>query len=534
MPFWFVVCNHHISNIKSLLLVCGEDCAQQQCKRCATPDQLTQVVDFILYRALEDLEPEQGTLDELSITLACRHTFTVETLDGHCHLTDYYSRDESTGAWLNPIAPSSDFMSPPACPTCRAPITASRYGRVVKRANLDIIETNVGSRMTRSLNQLHATISQADHTASEGLLKTHASGTLQDAITWTEDIIERRRKNREATLSRTRAGILPEKAIDPGNTFYFSVPADDVKVWRKAAALFIRSYRQAVAVVGTRSSHIHAWESAYTAIFNNALEDKVKHPEKLSAAANPHALALRQAEQAVGQPKPAADSKYRVKAMCASIIIRFTMIDLATGLMEALGARSIPSVERRQGWFSFLDFMLRACIQDAEDAINISRGSTNHRQASEIAPIVEQGRLKQFNLLIIYTRQEGKMTESREALIEQAEEQKRRAQDALFEAVRLHRDARRGMEGEEAWIEEKLFAPGNGLIEEWDSIIRSIRMDTFYQPVTREENIAIIKALNFGKLLIHHGYAMSLMPSRNNRALLSLPERSCVCYRRSE
>jgi hypothetical protein len=439
----------------------------------------------------------------MTITLACKHTFTVETLDGICHITDFYQRDPESGAWLHPIAPPSDFMSPPACPTCRSPITALRYGRVVKRANLDIIETNVGHRMTRSLNNLHTIISQVDRAQLEGSLKTYGAGPLQELPPKLveEDAIARRQKKMAAVCSRPRAGIPPESIIDPGNTNLFGIAPDDAKIWRKTTLLLKHSYRQAIAVIDTRSSHIHAWESAYTAVFRAAIDHILANPHKLGLSTDPHELALRQAAQAVGQPKPTADSKYRVKAICASIIIRFTMVDLATSLMEALGSRPTPSIERCRSWFAYINFMLLACLQDAGMAIDTSRQSTNHRQASEIAPLVEQARLKQFNLLIIHTRQEGRMTDDREALVEQAETQKRQAQDYLFEIVRLHRAARYGMDGEEAWIETKLLAPGNELIEEWDKIIRSIRMDTFYQPVTREENIAIIKALNFGRSL---------------------------------
>ena len=43
---------------------------------------------------------------------------------------------------------------PPTCPTCRVSITARRYGRVYKRASLDMLERTVATKMNRELDGL--------------------------------------------------------------------------------------------------------------------------------------------------------------------------------------------------------------------------------------------------------------------------------------------------------------------------------------------------------------------------------------------
>ena len=73
----------------------------QLCPICA-PHELREnvVVDLIMHRTMADLDFESESLDELIITLPdCGHVFTVETLDGHCGLTEYY-RSDGTGKWL--------------------------------------------------------------------------------------------------------------------------------------------------------------------------------------------------------------------------------------------------------------------------------------------------------------------------------------------------------------------------------------------------------------------------------------------------
>ena len=133
--------------------VCGEDCIIQVCPVCLDEGAKDSVVvDLIMGSTLAMVKPENGTLDELLITLpSCRHVFTVETLDGICALHEYYSRDDAAGAWKGLKAPPSEFLKPPACPTCRSAITAPRYGRVFKSADLDILENNVASHMSQSL-----------------------------------------------------------------------------------------------------------------------------------------------------------------------------------------------------------------------------------------------------------------------------------------------------------------------------------------------------------------------------------------------
>ena len=83
--------------------------------------------------------PEQGTLDERIITNPdCRHVFTVETLDGHCSMSDYYEQG-TDGEWKALKLPAPGYKKPPTCPTCRTAIRTPRYGRIYKRADLDIL-----------------------------------------------------------------------------------------------------------------------------------------------------------------------------------------------------------------------------------------------------------------------------------------------------------------------------------------------------------------------------------------------------------
>jgi hypothetical protein len=500
----------HSASCSSYWTVCGEDCTTQRCKECATSEQLTEVVDLILYRTLDDLDPSLGTIDELSITLACGHTFTVETLDGHCHIADYYEKDEASQRWTTPIAPPSDFMTPPACPTCRASINALRYGRVVKRANLDILETNVGSRMVRSLDRVHDLLGQFDRPTLQARLKAYGSQTneKEQVVSVTQEVLFKRQRQKDVVLSRNHAGPVPASVLDPGNPQLHGAPMSDSKEWREATALLSRAYKHALDISSTRSSHIHAWEAAFTALFNTYFDAIIKEPPR--AAGDPAEQALSIARLLVGQPRPIADSKYRIKAICATIVVRFTMVDLAEALLEALGTRS-SAVEQSRIWTDYAEFVLRTCVHDAEKAIETSRQSESHRQASEIVPIVMQAQLKLFHISVIRVRSQGQMTERRQELVGIVAQRQQHARQYLADAIGNHMAARR-QAGEAEWIKEKLLQPGEEILEEWEKVERSLKMDTFYSPVTREDQISIVKAFGFGG---------SLVPPRTPPAVLT-------------
>ena len=109
------------------------------------------IVDLVLQRAISDLDTISDNVSEKLITLECGHIFTVEMLDDHCSMSEYYEIDPMTGRYITPKAPPVEYRMPPTCPTCRGPITSPRYGRVTKRANLDILEQNVANNMSKRL-----------------------------------------------------------------------------------------------------------------------------------------------------------------------------------------------------------------------------------------------------------------------------------------------------------------------------------------------------------------------------------------------
>lgn len=141
-----IVCT---SRLTLIYLVCGEPCNVQICPLCADEDTQNQVVDVTEGRQLFEIDPDGEELDSLLITLSCGHVFTVETLDDICDLEKYYTHED--GYWASIAPPPSGLQRPPTCPHCREPIKSPRYGRVFKRADLDMSEQVWSSSSCSSL-----------------------------------------------------------------------------------------------------------------------------------------------------------------------------------------------------------------------------------------------------------------------------------------------------------------------------------------------------------------------------------------------
>jgi hypothetical protein len=97
------------------------------------------------------IDTTSDDVSEKLIALECGHIFTVETLDGHCAMSEYYEIDPMTGGYLSMKAPPSNSRCPLPVQPAGGSITSPRYGRVTKRANLDILEQNVASNMSKRL-----------------------------------------------------------------------------------------------------------------------------------------------------------------------------------------------------------------------------------------------------------------------------------------------------------------------------------------------------------------------------------------------
>ncbi|KAK7685306.1 hypothetical protein QCA50_011669 [Cerrena zonata] len=460
------------------------------CPECASPEIKSCIADLVLQRELEFIDPDAGTLDELLITLPnCKHVFTVETLDGHCDMSEYYERDGVDGEWLGLKAPPIGFRKPPTCPTCRSAITSPRYGRVFKRADLDILENNVAFHMSQALQEVIRRVSSVPLKEICTRLKNNASLPSLQPNRVKEKTINKRERQRKALLKETRLIPINSKTLDPSDKTLHGVVPIEVKVWRQAVQPLLNAYRGAENVTNIRSSHQHAWEASFSYLYRKEMEDITNDPD--NAPPNPHEYATQLARFRVGQPPPRADKRFYVEAFWATISIRLSLAEATTSWLAGLASRKgYPKISQYL-WETYTVFLLKTCRQDAETALTIATESESHRQVLKTKLILLRIDLEQFRLNISKSRN----SQSREILCERATEKLQEAHNSAAAALAQYFDMR---DQDEEWVRQNFGDPVVNILQEFGKLERSIRMETFYEPLSLEEMSDIVKGLNFG------------------------------------
>lgn len=462
---------------------------------CAPDELRAKTVDLVLGLTLADIVVDDATLDNLLITLpSCGHFFTVETLDGVCSIRDFYTCGES--GWIGLRAPqnsSGERRKPPVCPTCRTAITSPRYGRVFKSADLDILENNVISRMSRQLSFIQRSFS--------GINKPEVERQLTDALRKIESVSsvpcpkhvrKDGRRTREKILTEIRSSPLASEYLIPTETL-FTISPVIASIWKKVIQPLIQIYSQAARVADTRSAHLRAWESAFSFLYQQEMDLAVADPGRAPRRLKEHAL--RMARMNVGQPQPRGDKRFLVEAIWATLQIRFYLADLARLWLEGTGSKRDYSPQQQQMWACYALFILDSCAQDVRIALDIAEESEGRRQITRTMVLLMRVDLERFRLNLEIMRQSGTLGEERRRLADNALENKEIADQHIREVYEAH-CARLPQDSEE-WIKTNFLEIATTIRDEWANIEKSVRAETFYQPVSLEEKMAIVKAFNF-------------------------------------
>jgi hypothetical protein len=466
-------------------------------------------VDLILHRSLEDVLPESGDIDEMIITIpACRHVFTVETLDGLTGMNDFYSRDEQDTKWKGLLSPLG-FTMPPTCPTCRSPITCPRYGRIVKRADLDILERNVAAHMSQSLDKRQRVLQDIKEDTLKALLSAEAAKiTIPDPKDPPTRKLAKQKNSRRKVLDSLESGNLKspasERDIQASNaTLHFMEP-NVLSVWRNTTRQLFGVYRDIVKITECRYAHTKAWEASLSLLYQREIEAGLENPATLPR--NPQEHAMRMARIYIGQPRPLADRRFLVEAFWITLHIRLTLIGLAQTWVGEVNKRpSHYSAFHLQQWVVYIDFLLQTCVRDAKKAYDIAQDSESHRQIVKSRLLLMRIDLEVFRFNLSMCQHYGTFKDDREELLMKVDTLGDEAKVRMNNTVNAHlaRIEIGSRQQEEAWVEYNFTSIAETIVSEWMEIKQSIKMDTFYQPLSLHERMQIVRAMNFGMSKLH-------------------------------
>ncbi|KAK0186426.1 hypothetical protein F5146DRAFT_1161311 [Armillaria mellea] len=424
--------------------VCGEPCFQQKCIECLSDEAKTDIVDFVMQRTLADIPVGSEDISEKLITLDCGHIFTVETLDGHCQMADYYELDEM-GSYTGMKAPPTEFQRPPTCPTCRAPITARRYGRVLKRANLDILEQNVASMMSQHLAEIVPSI----ETLSSGLIELEARAKKLEAAPkfechpadGFEDLVE----NRKGSMTEKTDEVLSHDMF----TARFMVTRhglsdSEARAWMNIVVDLHRVYKRVASVTKMRSAHVRAYQSALSTLYRLEIEHIAADPPPEIRRVSPEHIAMRNVDRKIGQPPPKADRRYLLEAFILSVELRLMLGSIARSRFEGLPVTSNEpeALHHRNIWYSFTLFIYQSCTADCQKAIAISHATSSSRLAARSASLMLCSEFEQFRFSMLEKRRNafrgGALTETRDGLVAEVQADKKKLKSLLRELERSY------------------------------------------------------------------------------------------------
>lgn len=465
----------------------------QICIFCATDSQKSDVVDFLMWKTLGEIDIDRPSTDNIIITLPCKHTFTIETLDGICDITSYYTRDANSDLWTGLTAPPLGFKKPPACPTCRAAIVSPRYGRVYKRSDLDILEKSVASQMAQALGLTLKALDRIDIPAIEGRLKIAASATALPDLKVDSAQSKRLRGNRSRVSNAIREHPLLGSALQIDNSELHDVSATIITSWKPAVQEVLKIYDQVIIISQKRSAHTNAYDAAFKHLYDQELARQLNSPANTPARLEEHAFRVAMAQ--VGQQRPLADKRYLVEAFWISIDIRLLLVSMGQAWLGA--ASNLVQQRHKSSFGRYIGFILQSCSQDSQRAVAIAFASQSHRQVVRSSLYTMRVFLEQFRFEIFMLRDTGNFADARLTLLESAEEKAVISNRQMQEIVVTHR-AKLGSSSEETkWLKENFSDAAKTILSEWSEIQRSLRSDTFYEPVRLEEKMAIVRALDF-------------------------------------
>ncbi|KAK0443139.1 uncharacterized protein EV420DRAFT_1649417 [Desarmillaria tabescens] len=492
--------------------VCGEPCLQQKCIECLLDDDKMDIVDFIMQRRLIDIPIGSDDISDRIITLDCGHIFTVETLDGHCQMTDYYEIDVM-GSYTGMKAPPTEFQRPPNCPTCRAPITARRYGRVLKRANLDILEQNVASMMSQRLAEIVPSI----ETLSNGLEELVAQAKKLKAAPNFEchpaDKFERLVEERKSFMTGKADEVLDHGMLTARSMVTrHGLSESEARSWMGIVVDLHRVYKKVTDVTKTRSAHVRAYESALSTLYRLELANLAADPPS-DIRVPPEHIAMSNVDRKIGQPPHKADRRYHLEAFILSVELRLMLGSVARSRFEALPMTSNEpaALHHRNVWYSFTLFIYQSCIADCQKAITIAHATSSSRLAARSASLMLCSEFEQFRFSMLEKRRdvfkEGVLAEVRDGLVAEIQADKKKLKSRLRELERSYIASRPSSDltqisEDRRWFNGNCGAKIERCFTEYEKLEDHLLKDTVYQPMSLQEKEDIVKAFGFS----HRGH----------------------------
>ncbi|KAB5591848.1 NFX1-type zinc finger protein [Ceratobasidium theobromae] len=459
-----------------------------------------------MHTTLRDLE-DDNTLDSMTITLPCRHVFTVETLDGITHLGDFYEKDsDANGRWVKAKTPeaSGETRTRPTCPTCRGSIDSLRYGRVCKNSNLAILQHNIASSLSRQLSRAEVKLKVVREGLAEAIINSVkacvGTPTESNAVTdLTTDARQEMTNDLDIVLVREIDRPTPAEAIENIDRLH-AFPKSYAKNWRKAVAKVLEPYRVARQVTCERDPAVQAYEASLTRLYHEELEQYGVNMS-LGAPQDLEQHCLRLARIRIGQVPPRASLRFVIEAFWITVDILMQL-----GMAVGKAGEEVRSRDASPGnsgnWDTLAGFFLRQAVKDAETACTLATQSESWNKLIKCQIFALQARYELATHQCRTAINQGALSnnEAREELVEMCERGIKHIEDLRISVPRFYlaKWSAEEVAAKREWLRTNFMQPLAVILKSWESLKQSSSSGQWYQEVTNEERAAILRAMMEG------------------------------------
>ncbi|KAH9033742.1 hypothetical protein EDB83DRAFT_2319030 [Lactarius deliciosus] len=457
-----------------------------------------------MQRHLDEIDLSSDNISERLIRLECGHIFTVQTLDSHCNMSEYYKLN-AMGAFTATKTPPVDFRTPPSCPTCHGPITALRYGRITKKANLDISEQNVVRTLSSTLEELGSKI-ESFLGRLDGVKDKAKLITFDPPSHVTDfDILSAHRRTQFGPESEPLSHAEISQA---SMTKIHGFSVEEGKTWSKVIYDLLDLYWKVVNVARTCGPHAQAYGAAVATLYRLKLSAIASDPER--ASDTPEHAAMIEVNKKIGQPPHTVDTCFQVEAFFLSFELRYMLADIAQSRIEGLNVSSSDGIvlNHEHLWRSFVSFIYESCIHDAKKALRIAEKSSASHLIAQAGMYILRGKWELFCFKILVectllSRQGLLNNDRRNELITKAQLE---ANTVGLETTRLLRNypitnmAELSPNSERAWFKQNCWKKRDELVKEYNALVAHLT------PATRECEPLKAKG-NTGKAPRFHFYS---------------------------
>ncbi|WVF69005.1 hypothetical protein IAT40_003779 [Kwoniella sp. CBS 6097] len=490
--------------------VCGEDCSRQICSHCANSDQQASVVDLLMMTTLAEVDPSGSGLDCRLITLACGHTFTVETIDGQLGLDRFYTKagDVWTGLANPQVEASGKHSSNVSCPHCRMPILSTvtrRYGRAWKHQDLLNQEQAAMNRGAQALGDL---------TKKQNAINLQGLESMIESFSFKSPPAPSKKPTLASLVKQLEDHLTKDVILTPSsyihNLSMFGITGIVAQNWEAVTSGIVPLFEIAKDIVESKSSHVKAYEATHAKHYRSFKSQVMKRAMEEQAVdlkeSTVTELALDYAQQQIGSPFPRASSTFKVKAVMLTLDSRLDLLSVCSAFANKLSEGTLTG-ERRASVIRFDIFMghfIRCGLRDATACVTHSIDNEAHNQTMLcwLFKVRFQLALSRFSVAMAIRRRTDKNPYDPDETATCVQAESKAALQALGNAVQEFRNPTRGnvlvMRERDLWLKEHFWTIRATLEDEWATVLRMAREGSRYPGLTDAEKQEIKIAMGSG------------------------------------